>query len=70
MTELPNNLISDPQLLAQLKKVAEALPAPGVCEVCGETDSTVGSVYCEELPLLQMCEHCHWMQCPEGGACV
>lgn len=68
MTDLSN--VYDPQLRAELKKVAEALPAEGVCEVCGQAEPSVGTTYCEDLPLLQMCEHCHWTTCPSGGACV
>lgn len=55
---------------AILRDLVATLPEEGHCEVCGESEETVEWTYCEELPLLQMCDHCHPQVCPEGGNCV
>lgn len=64
----PLDIVTDPELREALAAVIAGMAPEGVCEVCGEADDTV-SCPCGSQPLTQMCEHCHWMTCPDGGEC-
>lgn len=62
------NVVSDPAIRQAIADVVTGMAPEGVCEVCREADDTV-SCPCSSLVTVQMCEHCHWMTCPEGGDC-
>lgn len=64
-----HDLLSDPTFREALTDVVAHLPDEGQCDVCHEHEDTVPT-YCEALPLMQLCEHCHWMTCPDGGDCI
>ena len=61
-------IAADADLRQALTDLAETFAPEGVCEVCREEDDTV-SCPCGSQPLKQMCEHCHWTTCPDGGEC-
>jgi hypothetical protein len=66
----PRDLVAaDPELQQAITALVETFSPEGVCEVCHEQDDSVSSP-CGALVLVQMCEHCHWMTCPEGGECL
>jgi hypothetical protein len=68
MTDPRDLVAADPDLRQAVSDLVKTFAPEGVCEVCRKHDDTV-SHPCGSQLLTQMCEHCHWTTCPDGGEC-